>query len=194
MSKSTLSEWLKRETREDHHRVDQHPALKPLLKRELTIAEYAASLCALYAPIASLELALRSGLPAHGINYSLIAREALLREDIYQLGSKVEPPNPIMSPASVAELVGQLYVLEGSRLGGAMIARHVERVLGSQTPLRFFTAHPLQEEEWAAFWRFAEQHCPPATWPAVQAGAQQAFAHFIQGLEGFVNSNPVPKE
>lgn len=199
MSEPTLATWLKRETRVEHHRVDQHPALKPLLRRELAIEEYATALSALYAPVASLEAALSSGLDAHGVNYPLKQREALLKADILQLGRQVPPASRLPPLATIEAIVGTLYVLEGSRLGGAMIARHVRHVLGSdvlgnQVPLRFFAAAPLQGQEWAAFWVFAENLCPPPSWPAVRASAQQAFAHFILGLEAFVNSNPTPKE
>lgn len=214
MSKPTLATWLKRETRLEHHRVDQHPVLKPLLKRELAIEEYATALSALYAPVASLETALSSGLGAHGVNYPLTQREALLKADILQLGRQVQPVSHLPPLATIESLVGTLYVLEGSRLGGAMIARHVRQVLGShvlgnqvledqvledqvledQVPLRFFAAAPLQGQEWAAFWVFAENLCPPPSWPAVRDSAQQAFAHFILGLEAFVNANPTPKE
>lgn len=199
MSKPTLATWLRRETRLEHHRVDQHPVLKPLLKRELAIEEYATALSALYAPVASLETALSSGLGAHGVNYPLTQREALLKADILQLGRQVQPVSRLPPLATIEAIVGTLYVLEGSRLGGAMIARHVrqvleDQVLEDQVPLRFFAAAPLQTQEWAAFWVFAENLCPPPSWPAVRESAQQAFAHFIQGLEAFVNANPTPKE
>lgn len=194
MSEPTLATWLKRETRVEHRRVDQHPALKPLLRRELAIEEYATALSALYAPVASLEAALSSGLDAHGVNYPLKQREALLKADILQLGRQVQPVSRLPPLATIDAIVGTLYVLEGSRLGGAMIARHVRHVLGNQVPLRFFAAAPLQGQAWAAFWVFAENLCPPPSWPAVRASAQQAFAHFILGLEAFVNSNPTPKE
>ncbi|HDZ45383.1 hypothetical protein LCGC14_0379760 [marine sediment metagenome] len=188
MSKLTLSEWLKRETRADHHRVDQHPLLKPLLKRDVSLEEYATALSALYAPIASLEMALNSSLPANNVDYVLVERAALLKADIEQLGGQAEPAYRIPPSANVAEVVGKLYVLEGSRLGGAMIARHIHSVLGSQAPLRFFTAQPLQAEQWAAFWRCAEHYCPPPSWPALRVSAQQAFEYFIQGVEAEVGS------
>ncbi|WGI24076.1 biliverdin-producing heme oxygenase [Halomonas alkaliantarctica] len=183
MSNPTLSEWLKRETRADHRRVDQHPALKPLLKRDLTLPEYATALSALYVPIASLEEALSIGLTALGAHYPLTQRAALLKADMDQLGQHASVPHCASLPKSMASIVGMLYVLEGSRLGGAMIARHVKRVMGDQVPLRFFTTHPLEEAQWADFWHFAEYHCPPPTWPAVLAGAQQAFTLFMQELE-----------
>ncbi|MCH4812079.1 biliverdin-producing heme oxygenase [Vreelandella neptunia] len=194
MSNPTLGEWLKRETRADHRRVDQHPALKPLLKRDLTLPEYATALSTLYAPIASLEEVLSSGLKANGAHYPLTHRAALLKADIYQLGRQVRSPHGASPPESMASLVGMLYVLEGSRLGGTMIARQVKSVMGNQMPLRFFSAHPLHDAQWADFWRFAERHCPPATWPAVLAGAQQAFMLFMQDLEMDERQGPTPKE
>lgn len=97
-------------------------------------------------------------------------------------------------PASVADAMGMFYMLEVSRLGGKMIARHVESVLYDQLPLRFFTDPPLTTEEWAAFWHFAEHHCPRSTWPAVLAGAQQAFGHFTQGVAALASSGPAPRE
>ena len=192
MNNPTLSEWLRRETRGDHSRVDQHPVLKPLLKRDLTLSEYATALSALYAPIASLEEMLSRGLMAHGANYPLTQRAGLLKADIDQLGRQVKTPHGASLPESMACIVGMLYVLEGSRLGGAMIARQVESVMENQVPLRFFTTYPLQEAQWADFWRFAECHCPPATWPAVLAGAQQAFMLFMQALETVERQAPTP--
>lgn len=183
MSKLTLREWLKRETRADHHRVDQHPLLKPLLKRDVNLEEYTTALSALYAPIARLEIALTSSLLAYNVDYALVEREALLRADIEQLGGQAEQAYCIPPSTSVAEVVGMLYVLEGSRLGGAMIARNIHSVLGDQAPLRFFTAQPLQAEQWTVFWRCAEHYCPPSSWPAVRASAQQAFKYFIQGVD-----------
>ena len=60
----------------------------------------------------------------------------LLRRDLFHLGltaGEVDalpmcgPPMPI---AARAEALGALYVLEGSTLGGQIVARHVERTLG----------------------------------------------------------------
>lgn len=148
MSNLTLGEWLKRETRSDHAQVDQHPVLKPLLKRDLTLPDYTTALSALYAPIVSLEEMLSKGLMAHGAHYPLTQRAALLRADIEQLGRQVRTANGAALPESIPSLVGMLYVLEGSRLGGAMLARQVKKAMGSQVPLRFLrrplTASPVE--------------------------------------------------
>ncbi len=130
---------------------------------------------------------------AHGAHYPLTQRAALLRADIEQLGRQVRTANGAALPESIPSLVGMLYVLEGSRLGGAMLARQVKKAMGSQVPLRFFTAAPLQQAQWSDFWHFAERHCPPATWPAVLAGAQQAFRLFMLELERVEHQDLAPK-
>jgi heme oxygenase len=191
MSNASLAAWLKRETREAHHRIDQHPALKPLIRRDLTLAEYTTALSALYAPVEGLEKVLSSGLVTLGVDYPLIQRAALLKADLHQLGQRERVGGPTApTPSGLASLVGMLYVLEGSRLGGAMIARHVSHVLGGQVPLRFFSTYPLEADQWRAFWCFAECHCPPSTWPAVREGAQQAFTHFAQGVASEAVAKP----
>lgn len=64
-------------------------------------------------------------------------RGDLLRADLAELGIA---PCPAPSPASngdPAAIAGTLYVLEGSRMGGRVLARRV----GSGLPLRYLNAH-----------------------------------------------------
>ncbi len=67
-------------------------------------------------------------------------RGAQLREDIADLG--IEPPASIEPPAfsTFDDVLGGAYVLEGSRLGGAMLARSV----GAGLPQRFLSSSPLR--------------------------------------------------
>jgi heme oxygenase len=53
-------------------------------------------------------------------------RAALLREDLEALG--LAAPDPVPPPAlhSREEMLGAIYVLEGSRLGGALLSRAVD--------------------------------------------------------------------
>lgn len=200
MSNIALGEWLKQQTRPDHHQLDQHPVLKPLLSRQLTLTTYGTALVALHRPIACLEQTLCNSFSQFGVDYSLTLRETSLAADIEQLGKHIPVlghPTPLCvlpPPTNIAEVVGMLYVLEGSRLGGAMIGRHIERVLGDQVPLRFFTAQPLEAAHWAVFWQFADQYCPEDAWPAVLAGARLAFGYFIKDLNAVMTTNPMPKE
>lgn len=52
-------------------------------------------------------------------------RSAALRADLAALDLPEPAPVPVPVPASDAAILGALYVLEGSRLGGAMLIRRV---------------------------------------------------------------------
>ncbi|MEO5598991.1 MAG: biliverdin-producing heme oxygenase [Novosphingobium sp.] len=67
-------------------------------------------------------------------------RGALLCEDIAALG--IELPAPIEAPKFTTSdgILGGVYVLEGSRLGGSMLARSV----GAGLPQRFLSGSPLR--------------------------------------------------
>jgi heme oxygenase (biliverdin-IX-beta and delta-forming) len=71
-------------------------------------------------------------------------RAALLRADLEELGGSAEPgPAPRLTDA--AELAGAAYVIEGSRLGGALLRRSV----GAGLPIRFLCA-PAEPGAWRA--------------------------------------------
>lgn len=63
------------------------------------------------------------GLPA------FTPRAALLEADLAALGLKMPAPLPVAPPESDAAAFGALYVIEGSRLGGAVLAKRVSRAL-----------------------------------------------------------------
>ncbi len=80
------------------------------------------------------------------------------------------------APPTPAAALGALYVVEGSTLGGALIARDVERVLGltPETGCAYFRAYG---RETAAMWRAFCQHVETSGEPAdeVVAGALATF-------------------
>ncbi|MAP35264.1 MAG: hypothetical protein CME75_05645 [Halomonas sp.] len=191
-SSVTLAYWLKQETQADHHRVDHHPALRALLRPNVTMATYGAALACLYPAIAGLENALSQAIEKRNSRYALTLREPLLRHDLTQLNQPLLPAWCFAVPASVYEMVGMLYVLEGSRLGGEVIGRHAKRCLGEQIPCRFFTETPLTPAGWAGFWRFAEAICPSGSWPQILRGAQQAFSGFTKALTDSLPATATP--
>ena len=67
-------------------------------------------------------------------------RSALLRDDLSDLGAAPRPVDPLPDLASPEEVLGAIYVLEGSRLGGRMLERSVpaelpRRFLGASSPV-----------------------------------------------------------
>ena len=125
---------LREETRDLHDAVERDLDWE---RRVATLADYRALLARWYGFHATFE-------PAAAMAFTGAAAEDffgprrklhLLRRDLVHLGLAAEevdalpvcrPPVPM---TTWAEALGAMYVLEGSTLGGQVIARHVERTL-----------------------------------------------------------------
>lgn len=100
-------------------------------------------------------------------------RSDVLRSDLAALG--LSDPAPVVSPAlcSQADILGALYVLEGSRLGGAMLVRTVPDTL----PKTFLT--PGNPAAWRAFVTVLDQRLSSqADLDAAAAAASAVFEAF----------------
>jgi heme oxygenase len=78
----------------------------------------------------------------------------LIRSDLADLG---ETPSAVDSPRSLdidgaAAAFGVRYVIEGSALGGAVLARTVQQALGADAPTRYLNVHGSElGARWRAF-------------------------------------------
>ncbi|MCG6656947.1 biliverdin-producing heme oxygenase [Halomonas campisalis] len=175
-------------TRQAHRRLDHHPLLQQLVRDDVSRPDYAAALSALYVPHVQLERCVASGSAALGLNRGDDApsprRLDALGRDLDALGRSVprvsRPAWPVA--ATPAALVGQRYVLDGSRLGGTFIAGRLATALGTTLPLAYFSACDA-ERHWARFLAFAERHCPPEGVDRAVAAAQAAFANYLAALD-----------
>jgi heme oxygenase len=123
-------EQLRRETLPDHDAVERSV---PLMDEELSADTYLSYLLKLHGIIAAWEESAASNAPSW--IQPLLAvrrRRQLLMLDLAWFGAdasgEARPALPEMRDA--ASLLGAMYVIEGSTLGGQLIGRHVERVLG----------------------------------------------------------------
>jgi len=122
---------LRTETHPAHSRIEQAFDLDA---RTATVAAYVELVQRLYGFHAAWELEASGVLPAGWLEGR--ARTPLLVRDLLALGCTGEAIaglplcGPILPRADFAEALGAMYVVEGSTLGGAVIARHVERRLG----------------------------------------------------------------
>ncbi len=124
---------LRAATRDAHDRVDARFAALDLADR----ADYADFLTAQARAYLPLEEALTDAGAANLIeDWVATRRGALLLADLADLG--IDRPETFAPPplGNDAEMVGALYVLEGSRLGGAMLRKSVPDSL----PARFLSA------------------------------------------------------
>ena len=114
----------------------EHEAVEgavPLMDAGLDRARYIAVLQRMHGVVKSWEeFALRAAPPFLLPMVVERRRLRLLELDLRVLGAVVPAGDGPALPGwgSSAELLGALYVMEGSRLGGQMIARHVEELLG----------------------------------------------------------------
>jgi heme oxygenase (biliverdin-IX-beta and delta-forming) len=181
-----LMQRLREGTRHHHRRLDHHPELKRLITTGLTRRDYAHSLQALYRPLAELEASVEAGIHALGIPHQTLPPSRLppLAQDLTDVGMPI-PGSPLADPPiarSPAALVGQRYVLEGSRLGSEVLAHRVRQALGPEVPLRFFSVGEAAAH-WAAFVDFAGRYCPAEEEAQAVAAAGATFERFRLGLD-----------
>lgn len=178
----TFRQFARESTRAAHDRVDGHPLMRALMQRPLTPERYRA-LLGLFAQIwPRLEAvydapAIRKALPDAGQR----RRAPALAADLDRLGAarhaaaaRAVAAAPAASPAYA---FGWLYALEGSRLGGAMIARMVadDLDLDAQNGAAFFAGGDPEPFR-AALAAAAAHVATPADEIAFRAGADAAFA------------------
>jgi heme oxygenase len=179
-----LSGRLRMETAAAHRAVE---AAAGLPGRVVTVADYAACLSRFFRLFAPLEAAIGgfAGWADLGIDLGARRRTPALLADLRALGCEPPAPAPILLPAFPAA-IGALYVLEGSALGGKILAqafaRQVPAIAGAT---KFFGGDGARSGEmWrdfrAALDLYGEKN--PAAQPAVIAGAVAAFGQFAIGL------------
>lgn len=105
-----------------------------------------------------------------------VRRHALL-VDLATLGSS--PPISLPPPElpDIASCWGAAYVLEGSRLGGRVLARQLHQ-LDPTAPTRYL-AHGDVAKLWPSFLTRLEA-APSSSWPAMLAAAEAVFELFTR--------------
>lgn len=175
---SELHGRLRQATRATHHVLDHHPLLAPLVRSGLTRRQYGHALAALYPVHERVEagilafLARRPGLFDFEPRRKLVA----LASDLAALGQVPLPAGAdFPAPDSLGALIGVLYVIEGSTLGGQVIARTLRQSSDDNLPVAFFTHYGDQVlPRWQAFLAFAER-CPAGE---IELAAHSAVALF----------------
>jgi heme oxygenase len=126
---------LRNATRAAHARLETVPLLQRLMSPELTEADYICVLRHLHAFHARIEPAIAVALEGHPAESLLDGtRPRALLADLAWFGADPIPPigpEHACLPAleDHAAALGALYVVEGSGLGGRVIARHVQACL-----------------------------------------------------------------
>lgn len=129
--------------------------LAPLIRTPLTKHDYTQALAALHGPQKAIENMLKEFVPAADFP----ARLADLESDLEILGAIPFPLVTALPRLDTADqLIGAMYVIEGSNLGATAIARVLDQSLPQGLPKSFF-ANSGGKARWEKFWSFAAVHC-----------------------------------
>lgn len=144
---------------------------------------YAAFLEASAGPLIALERMLESAGAARLLpDWSQRRRTDLLLDDLARLGRRVTPPVLRRASPSRSEMLGMLYVLEGSRLGARWLHARVCSGIDSQNDdaRSYLAAH--NPSLWRSFLEVLESSPHAADTQGMIAGARYAFMLFQHSL------------
>lgn len=174
-----LFEKLKIQTLSQHKDIEQHvPILRPGFSREEYRA-YLERLLGFYGPV---EERFKNLDPAWVEALELEKRKKthLLKSDIQALGgvpSSTSSLKEVPATDSAAQIVGLLYVLEGSTLGGQILKKRLKENLNlADDEMQFFSGYgPHTGSMWMKFKEKAEELVDVQAHDEVVASAQNTF-------------------
>lgn len=170
----TARAWLRRQTADAHAEVDRLFGRFDLTDR----GQYAAFLAVHAAALLPLEQWLETRAGQVIADWPARRRAPHLRADLAALGRAPAPPAaslPFSGGETPAAIAGLLYVLEGSRLGGRMLARLL--------PVGFPRAYldPAEAPSWPGFLALLDERlATPAARAEAGRAALAAFACFAE--------------
>jgi heme oxygenase len=180
---------LRAETREQHEALE---GALPLGSPELSRDVYARMLCAFWGFYKTWETTAMEGVP-EALRQVVKARRKLrlLEADLAFLG---QAPGEVLDAGALPDLtteagmLGSMYVVEGSTLGGQGISRLLERKLGMEggRGYSFFQSYGRAVgQQWKEFGALVEA-MPESAGDAMVASARQTFTAFHRWLEAEV--------
>lgn len=183
-------------TQDIHRRVDRHPMLITLVRRDLTWSHYELVLRTFLDLYQSLQPVIVAAIDrlGGGFEYALGDRIDWLQRDLINLSGQCGrmPPSAahvqwLWPPFdSAAAVIGALYVIEGSTLGGQVIAPQLKRSLGVERDrgASFFHGYgDKTNQHWQHFWLYAANHCPPECQVVALFTAIELFNAIEKGVD-----------
>jgi heme oxygenase len=186
---------LRAATHDLHERLNQHPLLAGLIKPDYPLENYQKLLFIYFQIYQRLENKIQQFLLTKNCAFDYVARTKLpwIEKDLafFELDSLTVPNMEIAVHAidNVGQLIGTLYTIEGSTLGGQLISRRLadHHNLTQTAGARFFNGygeHTLSM--WQEFIRFSETIANDDNlFRASEKAACQTFQLFNQVLDNY---------
>ena len=200
-SLARIQTCLRESTRPSHRAIDHHPLLAPLVQPTLSLAHYQHVLTVmnwLHLPLRDrLTQAMAEFMPCNAFLPS--DRPGWLANDLEWFGMPItSAPERIAACLTLRftsphSLVGALYVLEGSTLGGQVITRQLAQSIQVYPGegASFFHGHGSGTYvRWNAFWQFAADVCAQGSLDEVCISAVRMFEDLERVLDTCVPSRP----
>jgi heme oxygenase len=179
---------LRSATAQAHASLHEHPAFVALVEGNATVELYRSLLGRLYGIYRPLEVALAGAghhlpsdlRPAHR------SRAALMAQDLVALGldagavARLPTKGDVLPPTSRSEALGALYVVQGSALGGEVIAGSLRRRFAGQCAV--FTGFADDRQTWKRCCDALEQGTDLGR---LTAGAVTTFGHIADWMAGW---------
>jgi heme oxygenase (biliverdin-IX-beta and delta-forming) len=148
---------LKEETRELHEQVEAQNLARQIMDHSIDLETYKQLLIQNFIAYRATENAIKEYLPDYSGK-----KHQQLKNDLQHLGVSAEklPKNDIFECHSQAEALGAAYVVEGSALGGMLLARNLKKCSGLESieQHHFFSGDKDNLKDWNAFKAQLEQY------------------------------------
>jgi heme oxygenase len=181
MSPAPILQALRAETRPAHEALEQNTFNRSLTAGTITAAETTHFLAKMYGFLVPYEARLRQENLGPEWEIGTRQRAHLILEDLHQPASAVAicpTPPPL---ASWPQLLGAMYVLEGSTLGGQVLARQLAKAGIAQRA--YFTGYGERTGSlWKAFCQLLAQEATPANEAEIVQSASLTFQHLSAWL------------
>jgi heme oxygenase (biliverdin-IX-beta and delta-forming) len=168
LSSSSVREKLQQHTHDFHTRLSHHPLLLGLTRPGYPLQDYTTLLLVYHRFYRQVEGAIEASLLRFNLPYRYENRRRLpwLKADLSHFQIDPETTDQPAVPSAVAEdidspgkIVGMLYAIEGSALGGQVVSRHLVENMGltGEAGARFFQGYGADTLlRWREFCAFAE--------------------------------------
>ncbi|WP_209309937.1 biliverdin-producing heme oxygenase [Salinimicrobium oceani] len=148
---------LKEETRELHEQVEGQNLAKLIMNHSMDLETYKLLLLQNFIAYRATETEIKKHLPQFkGEKHQQLALDL----SPLKISSEIPSENDIFECRSTAEALGAAYVVEGSALGGMVIAKHIPSCDGLKDidPPHFFSGSKSNLEDWKNFKITLEQY------------------------------------
>lgn len=173
-----MIERLKAETRELHEQIEDKNLARKIMDHSIDLNTYKILLLQNYIAYRETETEIQKFLPGYEGK-----KHRQLRQDLAQLGVSENIPakNGIFECHSKAEALGAAYVVEGSALGGMVLAKNLQKCTAlAEVPRHFFfNGDKNNMQDWKAFKEELENcHFTPSEEELAIEKAKDTFRFF----------------